>query len=315
MSVLKFYLAANYPCFMVKLIFRLRLISTACLLLSAASSCATSFERRGVPGAEAFTRAETLRDFSPQWQDLYHGIAFCSGRVKVPRMEFWALRIDLRNKQIEIIVNDAGTEENLPAGSISALTVSDFAAVYDCIATMNAGPFSPVSAKIGEERYLTGVFVSSGKLVNPPDPRYDSLVIYDDGRAVILSQREIPRASLRHAIGGFYTVLDNGNLTERSKQNKKRHPRSVAAVSDGGFTLYLLVIDGRRPGSSGATEMETGLLLRALGAEDGILMDGGGSSALAVNICGKIRLVNKPVHGGIIGRERAVATCIGVRLN
>jgi exopolysaccharide biosynthesis protein len=257
-----------------------------------------------------FTRAETIRDFVPQWRELYSGIAFCAGRVKVPHVEFWALRIDLRDENIEIIVNDTGAED----GYIPALTVSGFAAAYDCIAAMNAGPFSPVSAKTGEGRFLTGVFISSGRLVTPPDPRYDSLVIYDDGRAAALSQREIPIARLRHAIGGFYTILDDGNLTERVKQNKKRHPRSAAAVSDGGFTLYLLVIDGRRPGSSGATEMETGLLLRALGAEDGILMDGGGSSALAVNIGGKIRLVNKPVHGGIIGMERAVASCIGVRL-
>jgi exopolysaccharide biosynthesis protein len=87
--------------------------------------------------------------------------------------------------------------------------------------------------------------------------------------------------------------------------------------SDLGRVLYLLVIDGRRLGSIGATERETGLLLRVLGAEDGILMDGGGSSALALDFggSGKILPVNKPVHGGIIGRERAVATCVGVRIH
>jgi exopolysaccharide biosynthesis protein len=228
-------------------------------------------------------------------------------------MEFWALRIDLRDTQIEITVNEAAAEGNFYAGSIPALTVSGFAAAYDCIAAMNAGPFSPVSAKTGEKRFLTGVFISSGRLVSLPDPRYDSLVIYDNGQAAILPQREILYDGIRHAVGGFYAVLDSGNLTERATLGKQRHPRSAAAVSDGGFTLYLLVIDGRRPGSRGATEKETALLLRALGAEDGLLMDGGGSSALAVNIDGKIQLVNKPVHGGIIGRERAVATCIGIR--
>ncbi|MDR0663155.1 MAG: phosphodiester glycosidase family protein [Spirochaetaceae bacterium] len=234
-------------------------------------------------------------------------------------MEFWALRIDLRDKQIEIVVNDAGTEGNFQDGNLPALTVSGFAAAYNCVAAMNASPFSPVSTKTGEKRFLTGVFISSGRLVNPPDPRYDGLVIYDDGhddgRARILPQRDMLYEGLRHAIGGFYTVLENGNLTERAGKGKQRHPRSAAAVSDEGFTLYLLVIDGRRPGSRGATEEETGLLLRALGAEDGILMDGGGSSALAVNMDGKTRLVNKPIHGGIIGRERAVATCIGIRVN
>jgi exopolysaccharide biosynthesis protein len=77
-----------------------------------------------------------------------------------------------------------------------------------------------------------------------------------------------------------------------------------------------VVIDGRRPGSVGATEVETALLLRALGSADGINFDGGGSSAMALRYPdGKVRTVNTPVHGGVAGSERAVAGCLGIMSN
>ena len=49
----------------------------------------------------------------------------------------------------------------------------------------------------------------------------------------------------------------------------------VAVLLEKTYVLYLLVVDGRRPGSVGATEVETALLLLSLGAESGLLMDGG----------------------------------------
>ncbi|MDR3355882.1 MAG: phosphodiester glycosidase family protein [Spirochaetaceae bacterium] len=281
------------------------------LLLLFSSSCASA------PRGETFgfSRARLVDDFVPQWRELKPGIDLTAGKISRPRLEFWALRVDLTDKNIEIAVNEAEPEDSLPAGTIPALTVSGFAARYGCAAAMNAGPFSPVSDKADEPRLLTGIFVSNGRTVSPPLSRYDCLVFYDDGRAAVLSQTDLAGiGGIRHALGGFFTVLVEGNLPERGPQSRKiRHPRSAAAVSGGGAVLYLLVIDGRRPGSVGATEVETGLLLRVLGAESGLIMDGGGSSALALEYGGKIILVNKPVHGGIAGRERAVATCIGVR--
>jgi exopolysaccharide biosynthesis protein len=283
--------------------------AAALAFLFAVSSCA-SVPRSATVRLEPSGRIE---DFVPQWQELYPGLDIAAGRIERPRMEFWAARADLAAKDIEIVVNDGGA-----AGVIPAVTVSGFAEKYGCAAAMNAGPFSPVSARTGEDRTLTGVFVSNGVPVSPPNPRYDCLLFYDDGRAAVLSQGGLAGTSrptgVRHALGGFYALLKDGLLTERSAANTKtRHPRSAAGAGAGGFTLYLLVIDGRRIGSVGATERETALLLTALGASDGILMDGGGSSALALYTDGAVRLANRPAHGGIAGRERAVATCVGIR--
>jgi exopolysaccharide biosynthesis protein len=280
----------------------IRTVCAALAFLLALSACATV---RPEPSAR-------IADFVPEWRELHPGLDIVAGRIKHPRLEFWAVRAGLADEDIEIVVNAAGD-----AGVIPGVTVSGFAKRYGCAIAMNAGPFSLVSDRTSEERTLTGIFVSDGVQVSPPNPRYDCLVFYDD-RAAVLPQYgtdgKLRLTDIRHAVGGFYALLKDGLLTERSASGAKtRHPRSAAGVSADGFTLYLLVIDGRRIGSIGATEQETALLLQALGASDGILMDGGGSSALALEEDGDVRLANRPVHGGLVGRERAVATCIGIR--
>ena len=161
--------------------------------------------------------------------------------------------------------------------------------------------------------------ISDGVLVSPPVSGYDALVFYRDRSvpAAILPQSEITGLdAVENAVGGFQIILQNGELPERlsSQSAPPRHPRTAAGLSADGRTLYLLVIDGRRFGSIGATESETGLLLKKLGAGRGLNFDGGGSTALALRFPGgKVRTVNTPIHGGIPGRERAVAACLGLK--
>jgi exopolysaccharide biosynthesis protein len=76
--------------------------------------------------------------------------------------------------------------------------------------------------------------------------------------------------------------------------------------------MFLLVIDGRQLSSVGATEAETALILKKLGAQNALNMDGGGSSTFVLCKDGVPIVINKPVHKFVSGRERAVATCIGL---
>lgn len=62
----------------------------------------------------------------------------------------------------------------------------------------------------------------------------------------------------------------------------RRNPRTLAGVTRAG-RLLLVAVDGRRPGFSvGASFEESAGVLRALGAADGVNLDGGGSTALSV---------------------------------
>ncbi|NJN64296.1 MAG: CHRD domain-containing protein, partial [Acidobacteria bacterium] len=61
------------------------------------------------------------------------------------------------------------------------------------------------------------------------------------------------------------------------------NPRTAIGVTADRKTVILLVIDGRSSASIGTTIKQTGEILFALGAYDGLNLDGGGSSAFVVN--------------------------------
>jgi hypothetical protein len=279
----------------------------------------------GVPAlkteiARNAVRARYLYDFFPEWRGIDEGIDICAGRIKNPRLKFWALRVDLSKKFDAITLTPPAPSGAPPlsSGKIYSTTVSGFAKANGCIAAINAGPFSPVNSRIGEERTVIGVFAADGSLIAPPYSGFDALVFYQNGKTAIVRQAELATDgrfpnTVRDAAGGFHIVLWDGAVDKAVFSRAGRHPRSAAGLSADGRYLYLLAIDGRWFDTIGATEAETGLLLRALGASNGLNLDGGGSTALALRIEGKVVILNRPIHKQIPGKERAVATCIGVR--
>jgi hypothetical protein len=271
--------------------------------------------------------ATTPEALSPQWLPLAAypasgaegpALGYFAGRILSPRMELWALRIDLRDPALELVLNEP--EPGAPGGEghIPSVTVSGFVKTYRCLAGINTNPFSPVSGKTGEDRRIDGIALSRGRLIAPPSPVFDALVLYKTGEAAILNQGDLTGEtllSIRTAVGGFYRVLTGGRLPEAVLRGATtRHPRSAAGLSPDGRYLYLLAVDGRRPGSAGASLAELGRILARLGASEGINFDGGGSTALALRYPdGRVRTVNTPIHNRFPGWERGVAICLGVR--
>jgi hypothetical protein len=244
------------------------------------------------------------------WQGFVEGVDFFHGRIETPKLEFWALRVELGT--VEIFVS-GGMADDSGTGTLST-RVSSFVNDNGLIAGINAAPFDVSSAEEGQPIRNVGIIVSGGQLIAPADPRYDALVFYSDGTVAIVGQSEIQSIeNIENAVGAFHHILVDGEFAERTLTRNLRHPRSAAGISACGEYLYLLAIDGRRPGSVGATEIETAMLLLALGSWNGINLDGGGSTALALRYPdGKVRVVNTPVHGLIPGQERAVAGSLGI---
>jgi len=291
------------------------------LLLSCRSLSPVSLNQSGIPEREKL-QFHTFEAFSPQWQPLIPeegaGLFYTAAGISDPKLEFWAIKADLTNPKIKIV---AGGQ--FCAGDFKSIRVSSFVRNNDLHAGINTVPFDHISSKEGKSLASIGLVISNNILLSPPVPHYDGIVFYraenpEKCRAAILPQGEILNLDMvEHASGGFRIVLEHGILPERLCENTQpmpRHPRSAAGLSADGNTLYLLVIDGRRSGSIGATEAETGLILGKLGAASGLNLDGGGSSAMALRFRdGKVRTVNTPIHGGIKKRERAVAACIGIQ--
>ncbi|MDR1972998.1 MAG: phosphodiester glycosidase family protein [Treponema sp.] len=284
----------------------------------------------------------------PHWQAAAGSISVSAGRIREGRLDYWALRIDLDGgpgNQMRIVAGGGG---DAAAGHVLSTYVSSFVRDQGLWAGINAVPFDPSSAREGEDRRVAGLAVSAGRVIAPPTARFDALVFYGDRGAAIVSQGDIDSSGpvpqhggrdILHAAGGFHRILRDGELTERARQRRAgpRHARSAAGLSGNGRILYLIAINGGFPGRAGATEAETALILKALGAQDALNLDGGGSAALALrfpadgntdsnangntdsnangnadgNADGAVRILNTPAHAGFPGRERAVAVCLG----
>ncbi|MDR0644111.1 MAG: phosphodiester glycosidase family protein [Treponema sp.] len=274
-------------------------------------SC-TSIRGNGEFFSESVQKNITVEDWSPRWENLMDGVDIGRGKIEKPRLAFYFLRVDL-DAGFKVVLNKPGVE----FGIIPSVFVSSFARQAGCIAAINASPFAPVSAKEGEKRQIIGIFVTNGLLQQNPEPSFAAVIFKTDGSAEIVEQSRINSSTLEHienAAGGFRIMLQDGNIAKRVLESTARHPRTAIGLSDKGRILYMLVIDGRQSASVGATEKETASILSALGAKDGLNLDGGGSTAFALN--GK--LINHPVHRPFPlslfspDNERAVAVCIGI---
>jgi hypothetical protein len=87
-------------------------------------------------------------------------------------------------------------------------------------------------------------------------------------------------------------------------------PRTAAGVSADGRDLFLLTVDGRSTRSQGLTLDELAATLRQLGADDGVNLDGGGSTTLVAREPGEstVTVQNTPSDGA----ERPVPNALGV---
>jgi len=297
------------------------LIYLSFILLSV--SCATVLP---VSAEAEFPAVYTvIENINPQWQKYADGVGYFHCRIESPRLEFWALRVDLSLSNISIVTRSGAL--NSGSGTLST-KVTSFVRDNNLIAGINALPFDIISSAEGQPIKNLGIVISDGVLLSPVNRYYDALVFYraderqNNGtitksvvRAAIVSQSSIISAeNIENAVGGFHKILADGEPAQRTLNNDIRHPRSAAGVSANGDFLYLLVVDGRRAGSVGSTERETAAILASLGSHNGINFDGGGSSALAMRLPdGNVKAVNTPIHF-FPGQERAVAGCIGIRV-
>lgn len=300
------------------------IILFSCLALTVLSSCETM--RLGTDILAGRDRDRNLIIPPPVWQNLVPAIGsesnaplrVTSGRIANPPLAFWAVMVNLDSPDLQILVGP----DPIEYGTVPAIRVSSFAGQYDCAVAINANPFDRVSDREGEPRRIVGLAVQEGFLLSDPEPRYGALLIKKDRTAHIVDQKALLRSDgtldhaalepVLYAVGGFFPVLQDGiPLSGR----KTRSPRSAVGVSRDGRTLFLLAIDGRLLDSVGTTEHETGQILAALGAWDGLILDGGGSTSLVIREKdGTLAILNHPVHEGTLNRERAVATCLGFRI-
>lgn len=124
----------------------------------------------------------------------------------------------------------------------------------------------------------------------------DEVTVLMDIRTITNNEKP----NLREMIGGNAMIMQNGKITDRSRQdnyNNVPYPRTAVGMSKDKRWLYLFVTDGK--GSfRGATTTEAAYIMKHYGAWDIAGFDGGGSSEMIVNN----KVANKPADG----KERSV---------
>ncbi|MBV8530798.1 MAG: phosphodiester glycosidase family protein, partial [Candidatus Eremiobacteraeota bacterium] len=138
-------------------------------------------------------------------------------------------------------------------------------------------------------------------------PNDYSVVSVPAANAIVSASGELSPLDLTSviaAIGGGPLILHEGAWYDdaggpNGGEFSKRIPCSGAAIAPDG-RLFLIEVDGRQPEISvGLKRAEFAELMRSLGATEGLALDGGGSSTIAVRRVGESEadIVNSPSDG------------------
>jgi hypothetical protein len=243
------------------------------------------------------------------WQPLAPGLDYARAWFAQPRpLKCHALRLDLQDPLVKVMVpRGPGDEE----GHTHALLPSTWLRRHDLTAAINATPFSPERVWPGQLTQLQGLAVSRGEMWSPPRHNLDALLINSQQQARLVLGSEDVR-NVVEGVGGFLVVLTGGR---NRGEDSPKDAASLVGISADGRWMYWLVVDGGQPGySEGVTPKEAAELLRQLGANDGLRLDGGSSTALvAARGWSGAAVLNRPRSPFYAGIPRPVGNVLGVR--
>ncbi len=163
----------------------------------------------------------------------------------------------------------------------------------------------------GSSRTPVGLAIGAGeRWSGTADTAGHGFVAFGAGRAqipVVGDVVEPPPAWMREVVGGN-AILVLGGMAGSGFTGSlctDRHPRTAVGLSANRAQLQVAVVDGRSSSSRGMTCTELAALMRDLGAEIALMLDGGGSSTMWMRGAG---VVNRPSDGS----ERVVANHLGI---
>lgn len=151
---------------------------------------------------------------------------------------------------------------------------------YDVVCGVNADFF-----QMRTSNCLLGVMHKDGKCLKGTfeGSSASAFAIMKDGTARIISPEEYEskKDDIQEAVGGGVILVSDGKKMEFT--GKAVHPRTAVGISADHKKVYLLVVDGRRPGYSVGVDYDRlATFFIALGADEAINLDGGGSSTFLI---------------------------------
>lgn len=210
-----------------------------------------------------------------------------------------------------------------------AKRTSTYLAETGAILAINASYFLPFAGGSpgGEDYYphegmpasASGAVLADGEVVSPVeidlDLRVNAMVCFE-GMKLAIADGQVCPAGFDSGVAAGPMLLASGERRAFDRFDNRYAmtpaPRTAIGMSADGKRGWIVVADGRQEGySTGASLEDMTTLFIELGASDAINLDGGGSSTLVVEGADEApRLLNRPIHTGVPGRERPVANHI-----
>lgn len=239
---------------------------------------------------------------------LYPGISLIQQSDDEPRpLKIHVVRIDLATPGLKLDTTDRSAEWSENKTETLRQTTRDYirssqSTSRKLVFATNADAFSPWPAPWNQSTptNLLGLAVRQGVVVSPANGT-PSFILRKSGNASIeVADASTVTSDIQVAVSGFGICLKDGVAIPAGDD---LHPRTALGLSSCGRYLFVVAIDGRRHSSQGATTQELGEILKRYGADDGINMDGGGSTTLAwynpkSDLDDKCELINSPVGSG-----------------
>lgn len=243
------------------------------------------------------------------WRTLSSGIE--AADINDPQFPLivHVVKIDLGNPAVSVITSEPALFKN-NQGHIRGETTRDFALRHNTIVAFNAAPFKTCSLLFSVYRTIVGIHITDFCRMSMPNKRYGALLFYADKTARIIDSQteDVLSANVRYAVGGFWTILRNGTVMPQKLH--RRNSRTVVGLTDNGKTLFVVAVEGEnKRKSKGLSFEETARLMRELGADDALQLDGGNSSSLILQENGEQRIVSPTRNWNIHIR---VASNVGV---
>jgi len=209
--------------------------------------------------------------------------------------------IDLTQPGLEVVITPEFDEK---------WKTSEFAAKYGCAVAVNgeAGRSPKPGCGLG---VWTGNWIVRGDVVLLEDSVDRPFLSFDRQNRAAYSPASVLDRTVTddkyNTIWGRVDLLQGGEVVA---VNVARAPRCCMAIDAQGQKLYLMVIDGRRPGHSQGLDMiETAQVLALFGATDGMSCDQGGSACMV--LASRAGVVSTPCDKA---GERGVYSHFGVAI-
>lgn len=248
-------------------------------------------------------------------QKIFNGITYFRKEMQTPRkMVAHVLAIDMRADGLKCLVTPPSHE----SGLICTRKVSQFLAEFSVQLAVNGDGFSYLDQDTyppdqycpnGGEPVKVNSYAASRSIIYSQRLEARPILYINKNNEVTFNE---PKGAVYNAVSGDRMLVDKGKRVD-NLESQSVEPRTAAGINQNGRWLFLAVIDGRQTGySEGATFPELADFLITLGVYTGLNLDGGGSSAMAIEgVLGGPFVLNSPIEGNIPGNESAVANHLG----